>query len=238
MITLLILCCDKQEREFIEGCAHRQILRLTDDYCSYNVFSSSEQAAAFLEESDRLDMALISLTDASCIEAARNVRKKYKNTFILLFAPPKLSPERYVEPSLVPDAMLLRRERPEGAEEGIKRLFDWYYKNIHCKDDKACYCFKGKEGRIMIEYQNIAYFESREKRIVLCTDNEEFYFYDTIENIALSLPQSFLRCHRSFIVNTSRIKSVRLSDNCVFLDNGFIVPVSRSYKSALKERLG
>jgi DNA-binding LytR/AlgR family response regulator len=106
--------------------------------------------------------------------------------------------------------------------------------NYHNSD--STYSFKGKDGRMMIEYSKITHFESREKRILLCTDNEEYYFYDTIDNLANVLPQEFVRCHRSFIVNVERIKKIRISDNCIFLDNGFIIPLSRSYKNKFKGR--
>lgn len=238
MIVTLIADTRERERLFIEDSAHRQILRLTDDYCSYNVFDTIEKADGFVDENDALDIAIIDISRPEGCELCEKIRKKYSNTFILLVAAGETDPRDYVIPSVAPDLLILRPARAEEVEKAMKRAFDWFYYNIYSSTGGAGYVFKGKEGRMMIEYPNIAYFESRDKRIILCTDNEEYCFYETIDNLANTLPESFVRCHRSFIVNSSRIKNMRLSDNCIVLDNGFMVPLSRSYKTAIKDRFG
>ena len=49
-----------------------------------------------------------------------------------------------------------------------------------------------------------------------------------------TLPDEFIRCHRAFIVRRSRISCIRLSQNCLTLDNGETLPLSRTYKPRLK----
>ena len=64
---------------------------------------------------------------------------------------------------------------------------------------------------------------------------ERASFYDTLDNLEQKLDSDFVRCHRSFIIAKSRIKKVMLSKNLILLDNGYEIPLSRSYKSAIKE---
>ena len=59
---------------------------------------------------------------------------------------------------------------------------------------------------------------------------------ETISNIEAKLPQKdFMRVHRSFIVNLSGIDSFTHEDLRI---SGKEVPISRSYKKALLDRLG
>ncbi len=50
------------------------------------------------------------------------------------------------------------------------------------------------------------------------------------------LPNQFVRTHKSFVVNSNHIKS--LEGNMIFLTNDKEIPISRSYRKALLERLG
>ena len=63
---------------------------------------------------------------------------------------------------------------------------------------------------------------------------EEYGFYLTMDRLAEELPEQFLRCHRSFIVNSRKIRKIMLSQNLIGLEDGFDIPLSRSYKAVLK----
>ena len=58
--------------------------------------------------------------------------------------------------------------------------------------------------------------------------------FSTQDNLSEKLPEQFVRCHRGFIVNKHKIKKVALSQNLIFLTDGYDVPLSRSYKSVVK----
>lgn len=81
----------------------------------------------------------------------------------------------------------------------------------------------------------IYYIEAREKKIFIRTKQEEYGFYDTIENMEKKLPENFLRCHRSYIVNMSKVTAVKLSQSLIEIQNELQVPLSRSYKKTVKE---
>lgn len=236
MIQLLIVDSDNEERTVLEKKAHIQVLNNTDDRCVYNVFSDYTKAKVFVEKADCLDIAILEMSGDHAREFAVMLRKKYRDIILVLIADKQTDPSRYVIPDTVMNALIIRNNDPSAADMALKRSFEWFCRNNYVSSDSS-YSFKGKEGRMMIDYSNIAYFESREKRIVLCTDNEEYYFYDTIDNLVRNLPDRFVRCHRSFIVNTDKIRKIRMSDNCIFLDSGFIVPLSRGYKNEFKGRM-
>ena len=76
--------------------------------------------------------------------------------------------------------------------------------------------------------------KSRDKKIYLNTSVSEYGFYDTLDQLENRLEQRFLRVHRSFLVNRSKIRKVRLSDNQMFLEDNVVIPVSRTYKKAIR----
>ena len=62
----------------------------------------------------------------------------------------------------------------------------------------------------------------------------DYPFYDTLDQLEERLAGRFLRCHRSYLVNRSKISKVYLSQNILVLSGGEEIPLSRSYKPAVK----
>ena len=62
-------------------------------------------------------------------------------------------------------------------------------------------------------------------------DKELREFISTLEHCEKQLGEGFWRCHRSFLVNRSRIRSVHLKEQVVELDNGETCLLSRKAKS-------
>ena len=234
MIQLLIIDSRKEERDLIEKSAHMQVFNCIDDRCVYNVFSDCRQAESFLEQADLIDIAMIEIENDVSKQFAAKLRKKFKDVMIIIITSSARLADCVV-PDIFMNSLVVRPSSDLVINDTLKKCFEWFSVNNYISSDN-CYSFKGKDGRMMVDYSSITHFESREKRIILSTDNEEYYFYDTIDNLANTLPQEFVRCHRSFIVNAERIRKIRLSDNCIFLDNGFLIPLSRSYKNKFKGR--
>ena len=62
-------------------------------------------------------------------------------------------------------------------------------------------------------------------------DDELLEFNSSLEHFTQQLGNGFWRCHRSFLVNRSRIRVVNLKEQTVEMDNGDICLLSRKAKS-------
>lgn len=96
-------------------------------------------------------------------------------------------------------------------------------------------------GEIMrIPYSNIEYFESNAKKVTLYTLNRAvtYYFSAKLDDIARILPDNFLRCHKSYIVNMKYISKFdranrtfcMLSKDEVFVSRRMYAEASAEYK--------
>ena len=66
---------------------------------------------------------------------------------------------------------------------------------------------------------------------MLHMDGEVLEFYSSLGHFEEKLGEGFWRCHRSFLVNRARIRSVRLKENLVELDNGETCLLARKAKA-------
>ena len=85
-----------------------------------------------------------------------------------------------------------------------------------------------------IPLNDILYFESNKRVLVVHTKGENLSFYGKLDDIEESLKDdNFIRIHQSFLVNALRIKSVSKTE--ATLKNGDVLPVSKSRATAVKE---
>ena len=85
-----------------------------------------------------------------------------------------------------------------------------------------------------IAYDDIVYIESLSDYIKVITSNKEITSKEKISRLSERLPDTFLRIHRSFIINTDRIKEHSLDE--VLVDD-IRLNIGRSYRKEVKELL-
>lgn len=99
----------------------------------------------------------------------------------------------------------------------------------------SSYFFQAGGEFLRVEKRDILYLESRVRILRLVTAQREYSFYDNLEHAGLELGESFLRCHRSYLVNMDRIR--KYSGSEILLEGDIVIPISRSYRKAVKQRL-
>ena len=74
-----------------------------------------------------------------------------------------------------------------------------------------------------IDFQDIYFFEASPDahKIILHLENEQIEFYGRLKDYEKVYPE-FYRCHKSFIVNKSKIEKVGPKERVIHLDNGEI----------------
>ena len=89
---------------------------------------------------------------------------------------------------------------------------------------------KGKE--CIINVDNIIYLESDNHRTLIHFENETFSVYEKLGVVEKRLPCSFVRCHKSFLVNMDKIRYIE--NEYVSINENLSIPVSRSRKEYVR----
>ena len=99
-----------------------------------------------------------------------------------------------------------------------------------------CINIKSESKTFRVPFDDIAYIESFKDYIKVNTSDRSLICYQHISNFAEQLPSElFLRIHRSFIVNLSKV----VSFNSSYLELGSEeLPIGRSYKEKVMSILG
>ncbi len=120
--------------------------------------------------------------------------------------------------------------------QAANKALEWFQINQRIETPASNVIFVKADYRlIQIELQNILYIEGLKDYLKIHLQNEPQPIISHITMRAMEEmlpPQQFMRIHRSFIVQTSKIKVIER--NCVVFGKT-IIPVSDTYKEAFQE---
>lgn len=237
MIVMLISDESKTERKYIVSYSKDFAGKWTEESWKWAECASVSELEAYVEKKTRADMVCVDITAEGALELTKELRKLAPSAYIILIASPQISPMLYLRPSIGAESLMMKPLKQEQIREIMEEAIRAYAGRFYKPDEKKVFVIENRGGRDLIDYENIYFFEAREKRVYLNTNMEEYGFYDTLDQLEERLEETFLRCHRSFLVNKNKIEKVFLSQNRLVLQDGFEIPLSRSYKPGLKEYL-
>lgn len=100
--------------------------------------------------------------------------------------------------------------------------------------NSICYTYKGILYNI--PQKDIVYIESdsKNKRSVIKTETSEYYIPLTLSKIEKILNDNFIKCSRSYIINTNKMREYNIKDNIIILNGNLkIYEISRQKKKEI-----
>lgn len=238
MVSVLIFCHDKREGDFF-GKLCRECLKIIGKESLYAlVMNDFDYTETELQRISPPELIIAEVVVADDLERVKYMRNLFINTRLLLLSNHQVLPEYYVIPEISPDILLMKPYVSLKAVNVVHRLL------ISCYKDRERI---RKEGRVLeiqvggevqyFNYEEIQYIEAREKKIIAHMNKSEFSFYSSLQKLERNLPEYFIRCHRSYIVNFMFIQKIDLTNSIFYLNDKTVIPISKKYKVGLTKML-
>ena len=111
-------------------------------------------------------------------------------------------------------------------------------KEVSNSDANEIFIKKGS-ALVKLKIKDIVYVEALENYVILNTKNEKFTIHFTMKALEYQLPSdTFIRVHRSFIVNISLIKTIKENSIDLIIGNELRdIPIGQSYRDPLLNRI-
>lgn len=234
MIAILVCDSDKQELAMILQDCKKQVERNSDEALRVETAADAQAFSRASENEKLVDLLYYEFQKGQETSDLRSFRRRCSDTMVLYITDPTVSPLEYLRPGIAPDSLLLRPLTAKQLADVNTEFMNSFFERFESKDAESCFVVDTRDEKVFIPFSYIYYFEARDKKLFVRARNEEYAFYDTIEALEKHLPENFQRCHRSYIVNTSKIVRIFLAENYIELSDQIGVPISRSYKSLFK----
>lgn len=238
MIAVLSYNRVAREQEIIEKGCRSEVAKRADERLVFTKAASMTDLSVENARPALSDILYCEVQNRGDVEGLKRLREKEAGALLMLIASAGLSPMQYLKPGISPDMLLLRPFGQADFDAVNEELFDALFLTRNAQDSDEHFVLHSRDGRTLIPYGKISFFEACNKKINLRAGSEEYDFYDSIENILRTVPGYFVRCHRAYLVNVKKIRKMNVSEGLLELDGGALVPLSRTYKQRIKEMIG
>ena len=196
-----------------------------------------------LETQRGIILVILSISSAAkggidgCIQRFLDVMDHNRDNYVVLCVENSTHLDAVLSRCMRPGGILVAPLREELMYASLKRILN-DYAALHLNEDESKYMVV-TSGKMLqrIAYQNILYLEAQNKLLNICMGRQVITVRSSMNELEKTLPDTFVRCHRSYIVNRMYVESYSLSDMMLELTTKERVPISRSYKDALRESL-
>lgn len=234
---MLVSEANRKERQYIVSYARDLAGKWTEESWKIVQCASVSELEDVVRKRIKTDIICIDLTMDGSLDLAKAFRRGAPSSYMILIASPGISPTVYMRPAIGAESLMLKPLSEPQIQEVLEEALSTYLRRFYGSDKEKIFVIENKGGRCLIDYENIFFFEAREKKVFLNTGMEEYGFYDTLDQLEGRLEDGFIRCHRSFLVNKAKIRKVFLSQNRLILEEDFEIPLSRSYKPGVRSYL-
>ena len=163
-------------------------------------------------------------SSVSGCDVANIVRQKNKNIYIIFLT-------GHLEYALIAYKYktfdyLPKPVTDERLEETIIRLIE---------DTKNMFSQFIRINNNIIKQDDIDYIKKDGMKLVFCTSTREYETYSSFSKIYSCLPDNFVRCHKSYIINVNNVTHFISSDNSVMFSHNSFCPIGAKYKNKFLE---
>lgn len=211
--------------ELIEDLAKKRLI-----YVQIELFSDGNYLLKHLK-SNPIDMIFldIEMKFVNGIQTAKLLREKgndaviiyvssHDNYMIELF---EVEPFRFIKKPI--------------KEKDFETVFYQAIKKV--KSINSFFEYKANKYVYKVKFNDILYFESHGRIVLIHTKDEEYSFYDKLNNIENCLKNqktNFLRIHQSYLINVDKVRKYCVSS--VEMINNIILPISDDKQKIIKQQ--
>lgn len=183
--------------------------------------STLKPSQQLMGDKNYYDILILDGTDLSCLELAQQLRSSNLIPALIFTAP---------EPSAV-HALLPYRPSALITDCGDDALIIGSIRQC-CNEQlrhQSFFTVKNKSSLLRISFDEISFFESRQRLAIVHTARQTVEFYAKLSEVMNSLPpQDFVRCHQSYIVNLQKVSRLDKHNRCFILTSGLPIEISKS----------
>ncbi len=233
MISVLIICNNREEGVYFSALCNQAMTVLGNEDLYSCIISDENWEQTNFKNIVLPDLLIAEACSLKALGRVKEIRRYFSNVTMLLISNSGISPEYYVNFEISPDLLLIKPYNPVKIQ-GVIHTFLSYFCIKREERKNANLLPVTSAGEIhYLDYRDIYYFEANAKKVILYNKGKEVIFNFSLHKLEQQLPVYFIRCHRSYIVNSLFIKKLDISNQSLYMKNEAVIPISKKYKGRL-----
>lgn len=222
-LSILNKICSLFKKAFLQNDFNAKIVLKTTNYMDVLTFVSSNPVNVVVLDIGFKNCSLTGL------DVAKKIREINKNCYIIFITNHF---EHLVEAyDCKTFAYIFKNALSfENVNKTLVRLFD----DISGMTSKF---LKIDHKGTFVDLNDVQFIEKNRMKLIYHTSHSNFETYNSFTKIEETLPENFVRCHKSFIANINNISNISLSDNKIVFKNNSICYIGPKYKNIFMEMI-
>lgn len=155
--------------------------------------------------------------------------KKDKSKVIMITSNVEFAVESYKYDDI--EDYLMKPLNYDAFETSVSRIETKTNNNNADPKSKSTIMLKDGNNWMPISFKHIQYIKSESNYCLFYTSKGKIMSLAKLKELELKLPSNFIRCHRSFIINTDFIVKINLEE--IVIEND-VIPVSSMFKENIR----
>lgn len=196
-----------------------------------------------LELESGIMLVILAVTDTAkdgvegCIRRFRSVMDRNRDSYAVLCVHDGACLDLVLSRCMRPAGILMLPLREELVRASLRSVLNDYV-SLYQSGNEGEYMVIASGGMVYrIAYRDILYMEAQNKLLCVCLAHHTVTVRASLNMLEQTLPEGFIRCHRSYIVNRAYVESFSSAEMTVCLTSKERLPVSRSYKGVFRDGL-
>ncbi len=168
----------------------------------------------------------IELGQVNGIKYASIVQQKFK-AIKIVFITGYIQYSEFIFDGVSPSGFLKKPIKKEKLMSLLNRIY------LQFDEAGKMITIKTIAGEIPVILHNISYIESYKRTVIYHIDGNEYTAYNKLDNVAEELPDYFVRCHTSYIINLNYITDMK--NNAFTLQDGKVINISKKFRNSARE---
>lgn len=200
---------------------------IADNYNHSTFTATNKESAMQKMESNSIALLIIDIviSDINGIDLAKEIHSQYPDIKIIFITGYGDVYYKEIFNSLSPQGFIEKPIRFNTLDFFIKEIEKGLKSKTEKLEQKLKISYNHQDYLIPVD--DITHIQSKKRVCEIATDIQIYKYYIKLNDLEKMLPDSFIRCHQSYIVNPTYIKSFQ--SNQFTLINDEIVPISENH---------
>ena len=170
------------------------------------------------------------------VRMARCVMRKNRDNYLIMSLKQADNIEMLLNRCIRPAGVLVSPIKKESMRITLNDVLN-DFSSLKTGESQEYFLISYGKGAYRVAYRNLMYVEAQSKMLNLHMVDSTIVVRKTMDSLFRMLPDTFVRCHRSYIVNTDYITSVNIPEMLINIRDQAQIPISRSYKDKIRQKI-
>lgn len=204
--------------------------------------ASADDTERFFAAQEGITLTVIGLSMKSGnrrrgLDLGRAIMRKNRDNYTVYCIHELTDMESVLSACERPAGILLAPFSEERVAACLQRIVEEYASLNEDEGDATCLTLSSGASTYRIPFEQITYIEALDKKLSIYTHRQTITVRGALGNLIDQLPEQFVRCHRSYVVNIRAIRQTDYAEMTLTLADGDTLPISRSSRAELRQKL-